>query len=274
MSKEKKAPNHIKIKKAQHPAANTKLIQILENVPDSRGPSCNFKHPLTTILFITVVCSLCGANDWEVIVIQAQAMRNWLSQYVDLSQGIPCVRTFKRVFESICPNKMEAMLIDVMEILREKKSGDVISFDGKTLRGTSVSEKGLKGIHILNAWSKDNRICIGQIKVDDKSNEITALPQLMDLLDLKGTIITTDALNTQKETAFKAIKGGADYVFPVKGNHPSLQEEIELLFNEAERKGYKGFDADDLETVEKAHGRIESRQYYSLDAVDLPSAKE
>ena len=274
MSKEKKVPSHIKIKKAQHPAANTKLIQILENVPDSRGPSCNFKHPLTTILFITVVCSLCGANDWEVIVIQAQAMRNWLSQYVDLSQGIPCVRTFKRVFESICPNKMEAMLIDVMEILREKKSGDVISFDGKTLRGTSVSEKGLKGIHILNAWSKDNGICIGQIKVDDKSNEITALPQLMDLLDLKGTIITTDALNTQKETAFKAIKGGADYVLPVKGNHPSLQEEIELLFNEAERKGYKGFDADDLETVEKAHGRIESRQYYSLDAVDLPSAKE
>lgn len=274
MSKEKKVPSHIKIKKAQHPAANTKLIQILENVPDSRGPSCNFKHPLTTILFITVVCSLCGANDWEVIVIQAQAMRNWLSQYVDLSQGIPCVRTFKRVFESICPNKMEAMLIDVMEILREKKSGDVISFDGKTLRGTSVSEKGLKGIHILNAWSKDNGICIGQIKVDDKSNEITALPQLMDLLDLKGTIITTDALNTQKETAFKAIKGGADYVLPVKGNHPSLQEEIELLLNEAERKGYKGFDADDLETVEKAHGRIESRQYYSLDAVDLPSAKE
>jgi hypothetical protein len=95
MSKEKKAPNHIKIKKAQHPAANTKLIQILENVPDSRGPSCNFKHPLTTILFITIVCSLCGANDWKVIVIQAQAMRNWLSQYVDLSQGTPCVMTPK-----------------------------------------------------------------------------------------------------------------------------------------------------------------------------------
>src|SRR5690606_18270205 len=191
----------------------------------SSGTTDNFKHSLTTVLFITIVCSLCGANDWEVIVVQAQAMSGWLSQYVDLTQGIPCVRTFKRVFEVICPEKMEAMLINVMEILREKKKGDVISFDGKTLRGTSASEKGLKGIHILNAWSKDNGICIGQTKVDDKSNEITALPELMDLLDLKGTIITADALNTQKETARKAIEKGADYVLPVKGNHPSLQEE-------------------------------------------------
>lgn len=274
MTKEKKVTKCVTRKETPHPGAGTKLIEILERVPDPREPSCNFKHPLTTVLFITVVCSLCGANDWEVLVVQAQSMSNWLSRYVDLSQGIPCVRTFKRVFEAICPNKMEAMLIDVMDILREKKERDVISFDGKTLRGTSASEKGLKGIHILNAWSKNNEICIGQTKVDDKSNEITAIPELMDLLDLKGTIITTDALNTQKTTAHKAIEKGADYFLPVKGNHPTLQEEIELLFSEAEHKKYKGFDADDLETIEKAHGRVESRKYYSIDAEGLPSAEE
>ncbi len=150
----------------------------------------------------------------------------------------------------------------------------MFSFDGKTLRGTSASEKGLKGIHILNAWSKDNRFCIGKIKVDDKSNEITAIPELMDLLDLKGTIITADALNTQKTTPSKTIEKVADYFLPVKGNHPTLLEEIILLFNEAEQKGYKGFDADNLETLEKAHGRAESRKYYSIDAEDLPSAQE
>jgi predicted transposase YbfD/YdcC len=274
MTKEKKVPKYIRNGEVKHPGSNTKLIQILENFPDPRGASCNFKHPLTTILFITIVCSLCGANDWEVIMVQAQAMNNWLSKYVDLSNGVPCVRTFKRLFETICPDKMEAMLIEVMEILREKKKGDVISFDGKTLRGTSASEKGLKGIHILNAWSKDNGICIGQTKVDDKSNEITAMPELMDLLDLKGTIITADALNTQKKTASKAIEKEADYFLPVKGNQPFLQEEIELLFNEAEEESYKGFDADNLETIEKAHGRVESRKYYSLDAEDLPSAQD
>jgi len=169
---------------------------------------------------------------------------------------------------------METMLINVMEILREKKKGDVVSFDGKTLRGTSASEKGLKAIHTLNAWSRENGICIGQVKVDDKSNEITAMPELMSLLDLKGTIITGDALNTQKETARKAVEKGADYVLPVKGNHPTLKEEIEVLFNEAEQADYKGFDADDYETSEKAHGRVEIRRYISLDGEDIPSANE
>src|ERR1700730_12863883 len=140
MTKEKKVPQAYKKKEAQHPGSNTRLIEILEHVPDLRGPSCNFKHLLTIVLFITIVCSLCGANDWEITVVQAQAMRDWLSRY-------------------------------------------------------------------------------------------------MDLLDLKGTIITTDALNTQKTTANKAIEKEADYFLPVKGNHPSLQEEIELLFNEAEQEG-------------------------------------
>ena len=126
MTNEKKPPKHIKKKEVQHPGSNTRLIEILEHVPDPRGPSCNFKHPLTSVLFITIVCSLCGANDWEIIVVQAQAMKDWLSRYIDLSEGIPCVRTFKRVFEGICPDKMEKMLIDVMDILRERKNRDFI----------------------------------------------------------------------------------------------------------------------------------------------------
>ena len=132
----------------------------------------------------------------------------------------------------------------------------------------------MAAIHILNAWSKDNGICIGQTKVKDKSNEITAMPELMDFLDLKGTIITADALNTQKEIARKAIEKGADYFLPAKGNQPTILEEIELTFNDAQAKSFKGFDADNYETTEKAHGRIERRIYYSIEADELPSQKE
>lgn len=271
---QRKKTSHIQKKQPNHPASDARLIKILEELPDPRGPSCNFKHPLSSIIFIVIVTSLCGANDWEVIFVQAEAMSDWLSRYVDLSNGIPSVRTFKRVFEALSPSKMEQMLIEVMKLLREKINGDVICFDGKTLCGTSSSEKGLSAIHILNAWSLENRICIGQTKVDDKSNEITALPELMDLLDLKGTIITADALNTQKEIAKKTIEKGADYFLPVKGNHPTLLEEIKLTFKEAEEKDFKGFDADSYETMEKAHGRVENRKYYSIDADGLPSKTE
>lgn len=267
-------PKHIQKIEANHPESDTGLITILNRVSDPRGPSCNFKHPLTSILFIVIVCTLCGANDWEVIVVQAEAMSSWLSQYIDLSNGIPSVRTFKRVFEALCPTQMEQMLIDVMDTLRDRKSGDVISFDGKTLRGTISSEKGMAAIHILNAWSKDNGICIGQTKVNDKSNEITAVPELMEMLDLKGSIVTADALNTQKEIVRKAIEKGADYILPVKGNHSTLLEEIELTFKDVLENDFKGVDADDYESMEKAHGRVEIRKYYSIDAEGLPSQNE
>ena len=201
-------------------------------------------------------------------------MKAWLSQFVDMTNGIPCVKTFKRVFAVLDPGGLERIQRTLTELLKKKKLGEVISFDGKTMRGTSCSEKDLKAIHMLNAWSHDNGICIGHMKVDDKSNEITALPRLMELLDLKGTVITADALNTQKETVGKAISMGADYVFPVKGNHPTLLEEIKTLFNDAESKGFRGFDGDDYETLEKSHGRVELRKYHSLDATELPSAEE
>ena len=151
---------------------NLKLIQIFESIEDPREVSCNFKHPLPTILFITVVCSLCGADDWELIVVQAGAMTEWLSKFVDVSNGIPSVRTFKRVFEALSPQQLNRVLIEATSLCREKKNSEIISFDGKTMRGTSAAERGLKAIHMLNAWSHDNGICIGHVKVDDKSKKM------------------------------------------------------------------------------------------------------
>jgi predicted transposase YbfD/YdcC len=305
MIREKLMPKHIKKKEANHPGKDLRLIEVLDQVPDPRGASCNFQHPLTSILFIVIATSLSGANNWIEIVAMANSMKDWIGQFVDISSGIPSVYTFDRVFCMIESSRMEEMLRSVMGILREKKGDDIIAFDGKSMRATADANSGLRAIHLLNAWSVENKICLGQRKVDDKSNEITALPELMDLLDLKGTIITTDALNTQKEVAEKAIEKDADYVLPVKGNHPILHDEIISAFKSLDEEQIKARaqweysleksrehrDIERLEKLlregapncgafkwenelEKDHGRLESRIYTIISAKDLPSKDE
>lgn len=259
---------------SQYPRPQSIILQVFDQLEDPRKKSINFRHPLTTILFITVVCSLCGSNDWETIVIQANAMKEWLSKFVDMSNGVPCVRTFIRLFNVLQPESLNKVLLTVAKSLGNKVKSEVISFDGKTMRGTASLEKGLKAVHMLNAWSHERGICIGHMKVDDKSNEIPAVPQLMELLDLKGTIITADAMNTQKKTASKAIELGADYMLPIKENQAGLLEEVELLFKDAQDKKFHGIDADDFETMEKGHGRVEVRTYISMDASELPNTEE
>lgn len=266
-------PDHIKPKQFFHPQPTLRLIRILDRIPDPRKPSCNFQHSLTSIVFIVIVSSLCGADDWSIIETLAISMKDWIARFVDVSSGIPSAHTIERVFSLISPEQMEQTLIEVMGLLKEKKE-TVISFDGKTLRGTLDEQAGKRAVHLLNAWSLENGICLGQRKVDDKSNEITAIPQLMDMLDLQGTIITADALNTQKMIAQKAEEKGAHYFLPVKGNHKSLLEDIELLFKAAQESDFKGVDADQYETLEKSRGRIEKRLYYSMDADELPDQEE
>jgi predicted transposase YbfD/YdcC len=267
MSRKGQMPKHIQKKIFHHPQPELRLIQILENIEDPRKPSCNFQHSLTSIVFIVIVTSLCGADEWPAITEVAESIQPWISRFVDVSSGIPSSHTIERVFSLMSPELMEQAFIEVMKILKSKKEG-VISFDGKTLRGTSTGN-GKSAIHLLNAWSVENGICIGQRKVDEHSNEITAIPKLMELLDLKETIVTTDALNTQKEVAAMAIQKKADYFLPVKGNHKGLLEEIDFLFQEAKKREFRGIDADQYETLEKSHGRVEKRTYYSMDAEEL-----
>lgn len=267
-------PTHLHHPVFEHPSVDTNLIQIFERVPEPRGASCNFQHSLTSILFIVTVSSLCGANDWSEIVEVASALSDWIEKHVDLSHGVPSEYTLKRVFGLLPNHTVDAMLREVMDLMRDKVDQELISFDGKSLRASRQESEDLRAVHILNAWSADNRICLGQLKVDDKSNEITAIPMLMGMLDLKGTIITTDALNTQKTTANQARKQGADYILPLKGNHKELKEEVEFEFTEAEKVGFKGIDSDEFEQTEKSRGRVEVRTYQCLDVEGLPGLKE
>ena len=271
MTRKGKMPTHIQAKTFHHPQEDLRIIQILNAVPDPRKPSCNFQYSLTSILFIVVVGVLCGADDWVGIAELAISMKGWLGQFVDVSSGIPSACTMERVLSLVDPEAMEGMLIETMKILTQK-AGGIVSFDGKSLRGSLDESK--KAIHLLNAWSAENKICIGHKKVDEKSNEITAMPELMDLLDLRGTIITADALNTQKTIAGKAIEKGADYILPVKGNHKSLLEDIECIFKDAEKRGFKGVDSDEYETLEKSRGRVEKRSYRSICVDELPNKSD
>lgn len=268
MTKKGQIPAHIQAKTFQHPQPNLQFVQVLKEIPDPRKPSCNFQYSLVSVVFIVIVGSLCGADDWIGIAELAESMKCWIGQFVDISSGIPSAHTLERIFSFISPEAMEKMLIEFMGILKDKREG-VINFDGKTLRGTTDKNKGKRAIHLLNAWSVENGICIGQRKVGVKTNEINAIPRLMEMLDLKDTIITTDALNTQKSVAKKAIELGANYVLPVKKNHKSLFEEIEMIFQDAEKRKFKGVDADQYETLEKSHGRVEKREYFSMCADDL-----
>jgi predicted transposase YbfD/YdcC len=231
-AKKGQVPEHVKQKqkKFYDPQADHPIIRIFNEIDDPRKPSLTFSYSLTSILFMTLVAVISGATDWAKVVVMSEGMVDWLGLYVDMSSGVPCERTFTNIFNVIKPEALEEALQKLSEFIRERIPQELISFDGQTERGIAEKRKGLSGIHLMNAWSVDNRICLGQIKVDDKSNEIIAMPQLMDMLDLKGTIITADAMNTQKATAKKAVDNGADYVLPVKGNQPTLLEDIRLAF--------------------------------------------
>ena len=133
MNKKRLPPRHIQKHSGVSPQPDLKLIQTLDTITDFRGASCNFIHPLTTILFITIVCSLCGADDWEAIVLQANSMKEWLSQFVDMTNGVPCIRTFKRVFSILDPKDLERIQRTLASFIKEKKSGEIVSFDGKTM---------------------------------------------------------------------------------------------------------------------------------------------
>lgn len=273
MSQKKgKVPAHIQPKIFHHPQGDSPWVSILKKVNDPREPSCNTRHCATTIVFIAFTTILCGATNWEEMYYLAigEDFYNWLGSYVDLSGGIPSKWTLERVI-SLIPT---AELYPLFEQFREhaKKAG-TIAVDGKTLCGSRNWDK-KHPLHLLHAWSVENGICIGQATVNEKSNEITAFPELISRLAIQGAVITADAIHTQKASVKIVTDKKADYAFPVKENQSNLLEDIKLLFAEADRVKFLGIDAAHTETLEKKGGRVESRKYELLDVTGLPGIEE
>jgi predicted transposase YbfD/YdcC len=303
-AKKGQIPAHVKKKQFTHPGIGYSLIQSLEKIEDVRKPSQFLHYSLTSVLFMVLVAQICGAKDWPQTVVICEGIADWLGKYVDMSSGVPCERTFKNLFSAIRPECMERLLVDTADLIRERIPREIVSFDGQTERGTKDKAHDVSGIHLLNAWSADNEICLGQIKVSDKSNEITAMPLLMERLDLKGAVITGDALNTQKAIMQKTLEMEADYLFPVKANQGTLLQEVTSAFEQleieqtkareqwqraiAKSKEYRDEkrvqkllnDGPDMcgaaffESLEKSHGRIEKRVCTTLSAKDLPARFE
>ena len=227
------------------------VIEIFRVLPDPRVERTKV-HSLEMIMFIALCTYLSGGESFYDMEAYAEAREDWLRSTVGM-QSVPSHDTFNRVFQAISPENFGKCLIELSRRLREKISGDVVALDGKTHRRTG--DANCTALHMLNAWSVENRLVLGQLAVEEKSNEITAIPQLMDMLDLKGCVVTADALNCQKAIAAKALEKEADYILAIKGNHPVFYDEVKRYMDDVATRLPPGF-----ESVEKEHGRIEVRR--------------
>jgi len=229
------------------------LIEIFDDIPDPRKGNA-IRHELTEVLIIAVLAVLCGMQHFTEFEMFGLEQEKWLRKFLKLENGIPSHDTFGDVFAIIEPEAITSVFTEWAESMRKKITGEVIAIDGKTICASRDVPKNKKAVHVISAWSTKNRLILGEIAVEEKSNEIKAIPQLLEMLELSGCIVTIDAMGTQAKIAEKIIEKGADYVLPVKENQPQLHEDIRLYFEEND-----GFE-DTAKTEEKAHGRIERRE--------------
>ncbi len=237
------------------------LIDCFSDLKDPRIDRSK-RHPLIAIIVISICAVICGSEGWEDIAEFGEARLEWFERFLDLPNGIPSHDTIARVFARLDPREFEKRFRQWVESLREQLS-EVVAVDGKISRGSHNRAAGKKAIGMVSAWAHDNGMVLGQLKVDDKSNEITAIPELLQMLDLKGCIVTTDAMGCQKEIAAQIVSQQADYVLAVKGNQPALRSEMEQYFDWALSDRFKQARYSYHETTDGEHGRIEIRRYYS-----------
>ncbi len=242
----------------------SRLVAALENVPDPRRQCKNLRHRLVDVLVIGLCAVLCGCEDFVEIEEFGKAKEDFFRRFLELPNGIPSHDTFRRVFQMVCPQALQGCLIGWLHQRRTADGGEaeVVAIDGKTLRRTFDRGKGLGALHLVSAWATRNGLTLGQVAVDTKSNEITAIPELLDLLDLEGCVVTIDAIGCQKEIAEQISAQGGDYVLALKANQPALHQEVSDYFLkqlEAERP-HRGLRH--CREVVQDHGRTETRDTY------------
>jgi predicted transposase YbfD/YdcC len=238
------------------------FIEHFSILPDFRVDRTK-KHNLIDILFIAVCTVICGGEGFTDMEDFATAKEDWLRKYLELPGGIPSHDTFRRVFSIMDADIFQDCFVAWSQALHEFTKGEVIALDGKTIRHSFDRASGQPALHIISAWASENGLALGHVKVDDKSNEITALPKLLDMLDIKGRTVTMDAMGCQKELAEQIVDKGGDYVLCVKGNQASLHEDVAWFFGECE--DFEGIDHTYYESVEKDHGRIEVRKCWAVE---------
>lgn len=240
----------------------TPVATIIKHFSGLEEPRCdNKRHLLLDIIVIAICAAICGANSWTDVELFGHAKHEWFKGFLELPHGIPSHDTFGRVFALLDAERFQRCFVEWIQAVEQRTRGQIIALDGKQLRRSHDKTLGKKAIYMVSAWASENRLVLGQTKVDDRSNEITAIPQLLDMLEVSDCIVTTDAMGCQTAIAEKAIENDADYVFVVKENQGRLLETIQELFDDPDEMRW--VDCDYHQTVDKDHGRIEIRQCWT-----------
>jgi predicted transposase YbfD/YdcC len=225
-------------------------------------------YPLINVVVIAVCAVICGADDFVAIARWGRTKRDWLAKFLDLSAGVPSHDRFNAIFAAIKPAEFEKCLLRWITALHEITEGQVIPIDGKTLRRSFDAASGKAAIHMVSAWAAANHISLGQVVTEAKSNEITAIPKLLELLEISGALVTIDAMGCQAEIAKQIVAQDADYCLAVKGNQPTLHQGIIDFFEDHLADDFARRKVRRHETTERGHGREEERTYWLCPVPD------
>jgi predicted transposase YbfD/YdcC len=224
------------------------------------------RHQLLDVIVIAICAIICRADDWVAIETFGHAKEAWFRRFLALPNGIPSHDTFGRIFALLSPSRFQECFVGWMQAVAEVVAGEVVAIDGKTLRRSYDRRSAKAAIHLVSAWATHNRVVLGQLKTAEKSNEITAIPELLKVLDVKGCIVTIDAMGCQKAIAQQIVEQEADYVLALKQNHGTLYEAVEQRFQAALHTAGEEAELQSYETEEQQHGRVEIRRHWTLEA--------
>jgi len=242
------------------------LTEHIKLIPDQRI-QLKCRHRLVDIITISICSIICGADDWNSIERFGNAKLDWFQEFLELPNGIPSHDTFRRVFSMLSPDAFQNFFVNWVRDVAGLVSG-VVAIDGKTLRRSHDKRIGKSAIHMVSAWSAENNMVLGQVKTEEKSNEITAIPRLLDVLALNNCIVTIDAMGCQKSIAKQIIEQDGDYILALKGNQGNLSDEVESIFNKANDAEYKDHPVDYYETSEHSRNRTEIRRHWTIQCND------
>lgn len=243
------------------------FFETFSALPDPRK-EVNRKHLMIDMLFITLCAVISGVKSWEQIEDFAIDREDWLRKYLELPNGIPSHDAIRYLFLFLDAKAFNKAFADWVEKIRPSLVENHIAIDGKTSRRSGSKKTSLKPLHSVSAWATDMSLVLGQVHVSEKSNEITAIPELLDMLELKGCLVTIDAMGCQKDIAEKIIEKGGDYILALKANQKNLHEEIKDYFDDAIENDFRDTKFHLFQSTEKDHGRLESRQYYVTSEIE------
>jgi predicted transposase YbfD/YdcC len=239
------------------------IRQCFAEVPDPRREHMRL-HNLWDIFAITILAVIAGADSWVEVANYGLSKLDWLRSFLELPNGIPSHDTFNRVFALLNPTAFQQGFLNWVQAIAQNTLGRVVAIDGKTARHSYDNAAGKGALHLVSAWASENRLLLGQQAVDSKSNEISAIPELIKTLEISGSIVTIDAMGCQKQIAADIREAGADYVLAVKDNQPTLHEDIQQVFSDGFESDFEGLNHRCHHTEEKGHGRVEKRYYHVL----------